>query len=431
MYTNWSLHHRLTLALAVFGGLVSLTLASFIYIASADLEARLIDDTLTAELDDYIARRQRNPDSLPERTATIRAYVIDNQADRKKIPQDVWQLQAGRHEISLEGIQYKAAVRYAGTQRFIVLYDTSTLHQREASFLALLLISVILVTLISAFAGRWLASRMIAPINELVRRVSELHPEDEHSPLAAEFPWLEVRRLAHDFDVYLKRLHDFIEREKLFTGDVSHELRTPLAVIYGATELLLNDRDLPPLHKKRVLRIARGINEMKEITGALLALAREKGDATSRSVECDLETVAREVIEHYKKLFHHKPIVIKLDVRSRVVIQADHAILSMILGNLLRNALSFTEQGQVTLRIDVNSIQVEDTGPGLGTNDPTPLFQPYVQGNHNSHGTGIGLSLVWRLCELSGWRISLHNRPEGGTLAQLCLSADPLPKTPS
>jgi hypothetical protein len=69
---------------------------------------------------------------------------------------------------------------------------------------------VLLVTIVWALTGRGLAARVIAPVGELTRRESELHPEDESAPLAEEFPWVEVRHLAENFDIYLQRLHDFI-----------------------------------------------------------------------------------------------------------------------------------------------------------------------------------------------------------------------------
>lgn len=422
MTANWSLKNRLSITLAIFGGLVSLGLASIIYIASHDLEARLIDDTLSAELEDYIARRQRNPESLPEKTATIQAYVVTSQSDTKHIPDAVLNLLPEQHYVDLDGVSYRASMRIVGDQRYVVLYNTSTLQQRETGFLILLTVSVLLVTLVSALAGRLLASRVIAPVNELALRVSELHPEDEHTPLAEEFPWIEVRRLAEDFDIYLQRLHDFIERERLFTGDVSHELRTPLAVISGATELMLADKNLDDRNRKRVMRIARADSEMSEITAALLALAREQGDASSHSTEVDVESVAREVISRYQEIFKHKPITVQLHVYKPLLVRVDHAILSMMLGNLLRNAFSFTEEGEIVVSINEDSIRVEDSGPGLGMQQPEQLFQPYKRGNHPNSGSGLGLSLVWRLCKRNGWKIKLSDRVEGGTQAELWLA---------
>jgi len=419
MTANWSLKNRLSITLAIFGGLVSLGLATIIYVASHDLEARLIDDTLTAELDDYVERHQRNPQSIPEKTATIQAYVVTSQTDTTHVPEVIIHLKPEQHHVILEGISYRASMRTVAEQRYIVLYNTSTLQQRERGFLILLSVSVLLVTLISALAGRLLAARVIAPVNELALRISELDPEDEHTPLAEEFPWIEVRRLAEDFDIYLQRLHDFIERERLFTGDVSHELRTPLAVISGATDLILADEKLEQRHRKRVIRIARAEKEMGEITAALLALAREQGDASNHSTECDVEDIARELISRYQEIFKHKSITVNLQVNKPLRVRAEQAILSMVLGNLLRNAFSFTEQGEIVVTIDGHSIRVDDNGPGLGGHEPEQLFQPYVRGEHTSSGTGLGLSLVWRLCKRVGWKIKLHERSEGGTQAQI------------
>lgn len=421
MASSWSLRNRVAVTLALFGAVVSLALAVSIYLTSHNLETRLIDDTLVAELDDYVARRQRNPLSLPVRTTTIRAYVVAAQGDTGQIPQQVRALAPGRHSLTVDGVHYRAAVRTVGKQRFVMLYDTSELQRRERGFLLLLSGSVLIVTLISALAGRWLAAVIIAPVTELARRVAQLHPEDEPITLAGEFPWLEIHQLAGDFDTYLERLHDFIERERLFTGDVSHELRTPIAVINGAAELLMTDPTLDEKSRNRIARISRAATEMGEISAALLALAREQGDASSQSRECAILGIVQEVVERYRDLFSHKPVNLLLEVGELSDRRVDHAILSMVLGNLLRNALSFTEQGEVRIRLEADTIRIEDSGPGLDTASPASLFQPYVRGEQSS-GAGLGLSLVWRLCEQQGWRVSLHNQPGGGTLALLRLT---------
>jgi signal transduction histidine kinase len=421
MSVRRSLRKRVAITLAVFAGVVSLTLAVVIYLASHDLEERLIDETLTAELDDYVERRERNPQSLPERTATILAFVVA--ADGyTAVPEVVARLEPGRYRLELEGIPYRAAVRAVGEQRYIVLYDTSALKRREQVFLLLLASSVFLITMISALAGHWLAGRVIAPVNELARRVAELRPEDSPAPLAGLFPWNEVQRLAADFDAYLLRLHDFIERERLFTGDVSHELRTPMAVINGATELLLSDPGINGKNQQRIARIGRAVAEMGEISGALLVLAREQESSRLHPQSCDAVTVATELVARYRNLRHGKPVKMTLIVRAPPVVCADRTVLALVLGNLLRNARGFTESGEVRVTLDAGSIVVEDTGQGLVSDDSSALFQPYVRGD-NSTGAGLGLSLVKRLCDRQGWRVTLSNRPTGGTRA--CLAFEP------
>jgi signal transduction histidine kinase len=418
-----SLRNRVAVTLAVFGGVVSLLLATIIHLASQDLERRLIDETLNAELDDYVARRARNPQSLPERTATIRAFVVTPGRVQSEVPESVANLPVGTHPMMLEGIPYRAAVREVGSQRFAVLYDISALKRREQGFLLLLAGSVILITLVSALAGRWLAGRIIAPITELIQKVAERSPEDDPPPpLADAFPWYEVQRLAADFDTYLQRLHDFIERERLFTGDVSHELRTPLAVIKGATELLLSDPDLNARNQQRVARVGRAVVEMGEISSALLALAREQDDGPVHPGDCDAETVARELIDRYQPFLRGRDLTLTLQVDGHPPVHADHAVLAMVLGNLLRNALNFTESGEIRVCLKNDVIRVEDTGQGVDTQALPKLFQPYVRGE-NSQGAGLGLSLVHRLCKRHGWNITLENQASGGAVAVLRMPA--------
>lgn len=70
----------------------------------------------------------------------------------------------------------------------------------------------------------------------------------------------------------------------------------------------------------------------------------------------------------------------------------------MVLDNLLRNAIGYTESGEVRVTLDATEIRVEDTGPGVGSGDNNELFYPYLRGS-NSNGAGLGLSLVKRLCD--------------------------------
>lgn len=418
MSARRSLRNRVAVTLAVFGAVVSMILAIAIYLASHDLEQRLIDDTLNAELDDLVERRKRNPESLPERTATIRAYVVTPDGSVGHVPREVVALGTGQHQLLLDGTPYRAAVRPVGAQRYVVLYDVSALRRRERGFVMLLAGSVLLITVVSALSGRSLATRVIAPVTELVQRAAELRPEDPLQPLAGQFPWIEVQKLAADIDAYLARLHDFIERERLFTGDISHELRTPLAVIAGATELLYADDALDERNQARVARIGRAVAEMTEMTGALLALAREQETTSTGAASSDVPTVVNDLVERYRALFRGKPVEMVVEIADGPNLQADRAVLSMVLGNLLRNALSFTSEGQVKVRVEHNSVEVRDTGTGFDEVDMAALFHPYVRGA-DSEGAGLGLSLVQRLCERHGWQVSLANLPDGGTVARL------------
>jgi signal transduction histidine kinase len=136
-----------------------------------------------------------------------------------------------------------------------------------------------------------------------------------------------------------------------------------------------------------------------------------------------VEAVATELVERYRDLFRAKPVALHLSVKSLPRLKVDRAVLSMVLGNLLRNALSFTDAGEVEVVIEADRVRVEDTGQGIPKTDSNRLFQPYVRSG-DSAGAGLGLSLVQRLCERQGWRVSLARRTAGGTEACLWFKPD-------
>lgn len=412
-----SLRYRVTVAFALLGMVVSLGLAGTLYVLTIDMEEGLIAETLSAELEDYIARYEADPEAPPPASTTIRTYVILPGA--KSVPEALRELKTGLHQVRLEGTDYYAEVRVSDERHFIVLYDGKQIRHREDQFKLFLGISVLVMTLLSAFLGFWLAERVISPVGELAARVAGLRPEDHRAPLAGDFPRDEVGILAREFDAYLQRLAAFIEREQAFTVNVSHELRTPLAVIEGATEVLLEDPGLSEAQRSRVERIARSAREMSELVTALLLLAREeKGDVSESG--CAVGEVLQQVVKDYQHLLRHKPVEIKLDVQAQTILPVECTLLRVVLANLIRNAFSYTERGRVCISLEENGVTVEDTGIGISPEQLRRVFDRYYTGQ--SGGEGIGLSLVKRVCQRYGWHIDIDSGGQG-TRIQLVFSS--------
>lgn len=412
------LRYRVAAALAAFGAALSILQAVGIYVVVHGLEERLLDDTLSAELQDHMERRARNPASIPATTTSIRAYVFapDASAD---VPPRVANLPLGRHQVTLDGVPYRAAVADRAGERFVILYNQTQLLRREQSLVWLLIAGTVAIAALGGLAGLWLSGRVIAPVNDLVRRAAKLRPERPPEPLAGHYKWEEIRTLAQDFDVYHARLSAFIERERTFTSDVSHELRTPLAVIDGASEVLLSDPELPPRSRRQVTRIARSAREMTAVTAALLVLAREREDGRGETVSCDAAAVLREVIDSLNDAVKAKPVELNVDIQARPVVAVERAVLTVVFGNLLRNALAYTPRGEIRVALDADSFTVTDTGIGISSPDLPRVFDRYYRGP-NSRGAGIGLALVKRICDRYGWSIRIQSQPGSGTAA--CLS---------
>jgi signal transduction histidine kinase len=94
--------------------------------------------------------------------------------------------------------------------------------------------------------------------------------------------------------------------------------------------------------------------------------------------------------------------------------------LHAVMGNLLRNALHYTEQGFIRLSLSGSGFVVEDSGVGIPEEKREAMFEPFVRGNEKrGEGLGLGLSLVQRICENQGWSVSLSNMEPHGCRFQV------------
>jgi signal transduction histidine kinase len=279
-----------------------------------------------------------------------------------------------------------------------------------------LAIGATMMIIISSWAGWWLAGRGVAPIKELASRVSRADPGDESDSIEKDFSNDEIGQLAQVFSAYLKRMREFINRERNFTSDVSHELRTPLTIVQGVLELMEDDTQLHDKQQERIAKIGRANSDMVNLTNALLLMARESTDEAYIQT-CDVSKVVNSAIESNRHL-QSKNTQINTSYISNPNIEAERTLLSIVVSNLIRNALIFTSSGSVTVIVDDGSVTVIDTGTGIRSEEIGKVFQKHFKGS-GSTGSGIGLSLVKRICDRYGWEIILISSEENGTSAQL------------
>jgi signal transduction histidine kinase len=415
-----SLRFRGGLAFALFGNLLSLLLSGWLYLDTHDAGLRLMDETLKAELEDYLTRRQRNPYSLPQATATVLGFVSPSPPGAPP-PGELLKQSPGLSSLTLQGAPYRLLVQDVGESRYYLLYNETHQLARETRFLWLLGTGVLVITLLASGGGLWLAGRVITPVSVLAERVKALEPEAVHSPLGADFPRDELGALARAFDRYLARLGAFIERERAFTADVSHELRTPLSIIQGAAEIQEEDASLTHRQHARALRVQRAAQDMAEIITALLVLAREQrfGSAPPAAVA----KLVQDAVERHRHLLEGKSTEVTLEIVADPHLAADRALLLIVVGNLIRNAFQHTDQGEVNIRLTAQRLRITDTGRGIAEAELARIFQRHYKGR-DSGGEGIGLSLTKRICDRYGWEITLESRPGRGTEVRLDFGKD-------
>jgi signal transduction histidine kinase len=416
MARRHSLRLRVAFAFAGLGAALSLLLIVGIWFAAHDVSQRLMDQTLKAELEDYMARRTRNPHSLPPDTASLRGYLGKAGTAGDNLPGPVRTLPPGQHEIELDGIPYRVAIDERGRDRYVILFNEERQKRREQRFLGYLITGAALMTLLSTLGGIWLAGRVIAPVTDLAQAVGRADPENPPRLAHDADPGDEIGELARAFDHYLSRLAAFVERERAFAADASHELRTPLAVIRGAAEVLADNPNLTSEQEERIARIERAAEELAELIDALLLLAREENAPAEEP--CDAVRIAGDCIERYRGLAASRGTTLSLDARQAVSLTVPPALFTIVVANLVHNAVAHTRDGSIAVSLDSGVLTVRDTGSGIRGEELSRIFERHYRGPESA-GAGIGLSLVKRVCDRLGWQIALQSDPIEGTTAIL------------
>jgi len=229
------------------------------------------------------------------------------------------------------------------------------------------------------------------------------------------------------FHGYLKMLTDIAEHKQLdelkdeFIGMVSHELRTPLAILVGDINTALTEA-LPAEERHQLLGdAAAAADSLGHILDNMLELARCQANRLSLNMErVDVGSAIRESVNHLEREEQTHRLLIDIPSQA-IVVQADKIRLSLILHNLLENAMKYSPQGsevEISARRQNNEIviSVSDEGAGIPPEDQEKLFQPFNRLSNAdlpSQGAGLGLSVVRHLVEAQGgrtWVKSQHGR---------------------
>jgi signal transduction histidine kinase len=386
-----------------------------------DMITDLMDRNITAYAERYYASGGRDI-GLPVQQMYGRVVSSEKFESLKEDQPEWYSLGDGLHTMvgrNVDGtpFTYKLAVRKTSDQWFFLAYDMQESVRRSEKFEKALYIVVPVFTLFSLLLGWWSASRVMAPVSELARRLRRSGASSDPEALAPHFAGDEVGELAKALDDYAGRLTEVVQRDREFNADVSHELRTPLAVIRGAVELLLSKPDLDERTRTRLLRIQRAEQQCTDLISALLLLSRNE-----RAVgECDVAKLAQQLLDSHRAQLGGKPLELQLEGAPRLVVDAPESAVSVALGNLIGNAVKYTQSGEVVVRLHDNAVDVIDSGPGLSAEDAAKLFERGYRGTHAGHsqGGGIGLSIVRRLCALYGWKVQVRAGERRGVVATL------------
>ncbi len=285
-----------------------------------------------------------------------------------------------------------------------------------------------------------LAADLAFGITVLRARIERNRAEEEIRMLNQE---LEHRVEERTADLVLARdaAEAANQAKSVFLSNMSHELRTPLNAILGFSNMMRKDPLVHEGQRKNLDIINRSGEHLLTLINDVLEMAKiEAGRVQLENEPFDLGSMVRDVTDMMQMRAEEKGIKLLIDQSSHFprYIVGDEARLRQVLINLMGNAIKFTQQGGVTLRLGTKKnkishlqIEVEDSGTGIAPEDQQRIFEPFVQlGDQGGNkGTGLGLTITRQFVQLMGGSIGLESTPGKGSLFRVDLPLNEVKET--
>ena len=339
----------------------------------------------------------------------------------------------GFSEVEADGNRYRVYSLQTPLQTVQIAQDMNARAARAQSLALRAVLPFALLTPLLMLAVWWIINRSLAPI-ERARRQLAGRAADDFSPLLNQDLPDEVRPLVDELNLLFGRVRDAFEAQKNFVADAAHELRSPLTALKLQAQALRQTDAEPHAREAGVARLNQGIARAIRLVEQLLVLAREEGSAVAPTSEAvDLDEIVRLAVSDVLPQAQLKHIDLGLHKHAAILVRGQPDALRMLLRNLLDNAIKYTPaQGRVDVSLETREGQVvltvEDSGPGMASDDLPRVFDRFFRAGDTQAetGNGLGLAIVKTIAERHHATLHLDRSERlGGLRVALRMAAAP------
>jgi len=250
----------------------------------------------------------------------------------------------------------------------------------------------------------------------------------------------------YETNVQLKEAKEAAESanqsKSIFLANMSHELRSPLTAIIGFAQVMSRSRTLPEEHLENAGIIARSGEHLLTLINQVLDLSKiDAGRITLNESSFDLHRLLDDTEDMFRMRAEDKQLQLLFDRSPDIprYIKTDEVKLRQVLINLLNNALKFTKEGGIAVKVRSEEsdtslfslltlhFEIEDTGPGIAPEELEKLFEAFVQtktGRQSQEGTGLGLAISRKFVNLMCGDMTVKSEPGRGSVFSFSIRAE-------
>ncbi len=211
-----------------------------------------------------------------------------------------------------------------------------------------------------------------------------------------------------------------------FIANITHEMNTPLTSIKGFAELMNTAKLEPEMQKKAIATILTQSERLSSLVACIINY-NEINNTDLPSYDVNVSEIAKSVLDTLMPTIDERNITVETNIETDVVILSRHERIEEIFGNLIRNATKYNkENGKIVVTVVGGSapfVSVSDTGIGIAEENIGRIFSRFftVDKSHSGKngGFGLGLAVVKKLCQKSGWKLTVDSELNVGTMFKI------------
>jgi len=388
----------------------------FIWVMIDKLEYAMLNTLVGHEVDELVNELAIDPvgTEMPK-TASVHVYLLSRN-DEVPVPEFLKVLDPNIHNgLTVGDKTYHIAILDLKDDRLYLAFDVTHLSRYGDILMAILISGGVISAIFLLSVGTWFSRKFLMPVSLLAEEVANIDPTIRNVKIEEKYRDYEVGLIAKSIDQFMLRMDEFVEREQSFTAAVSHELRTPVSVISTSIELLELNSKIPENQQRTIERIKSSTKYMRGVIDSLLFFARSTVVTSDKTIpRIQVSAVFQDTLEEYKTRAAEKNLSLKLKSNSHVMVRMPEGHLTIILGNLVQNAINNTDNGEICVTVSDEWFSVEDTGRGINGDDIDHIIERCYH-SPDSSGCGIGLHLVMNICNNYGLKLDIESSVGNGS----------------
>lgn len=204
----------------------------------------------------------------------------------------------------------------------------------------------------------------------------------------------------------IDKIHKDYVNLKEFTGNISHEIQTPLAIIRSKCEMLLQSVSLNKSQVALVKDISETNSRLSKLNRTLVLLTKIENKQFTHKEKITLDKIIKRHLENFSSLLQARNILLEYSMTADITLNMDPMLVDLLVVNLVKNAIMHNiENGKIIIEMDGQELKISNTGGDTDLSDKN-IFERYTKFNKQSDSLGLGLSLVKKISDFSGFSVN-------------------------